>query len=182
MTIHTGRLLLRPVEEEDYKYLLALHNIPGVKEMILPQQRDPAYIKHVVHASVLHHQGLSGLYFAFIMERAGDAIGTCVLSTENKRRHTGILGWEVHPDHHNNGYATEASHALLDLGFGPCQMQIIRADCFTHNAASRRVMQKLGMQQKKDLLTRLKLYWNYGDSNNKVRHQISKTAWIQQNL
>lgn len=54
------------------------------------------------------------------------------------------IGYVVHPDHQNRGYATEAVNAVIQelwtMGF-----QRITAGFFEDNPASRRVMEKCGM-------------------------------------
>lgn len=56
------------------------------------------------------------------------------------------LGYVIHPDHHGNGYATEALQAaiaaLLNMGYSA-----VRAGAFEENAASIRVMEKCGMRR-----------------------------------
>ncbi len=54
------------------------------------------------------------------------------------------LGYVIHPDHHNMGYATEAvSLAIAEL-FSKGFSEVV-AGAFTENPASFRVMQKCGM-------------------------------------
>jgi len=56
------------------------------------------------------------------------------------------VGYVIHPDYQNNGYATEALRAsvqeLFRMGY-----TAVRAGIFEENAASRRVLTKTGMQQ-----------------------------------
>ncbi len=55
------------------------------------------------------------------------------------------IGYVIHPDYHNKGYATEALTAviadLFDIGY-----KTITAAAFEDNLASRRVMEKCGMK------------------------------------
>jgi RimJ/RimL family protein N-acetyltransferase len=46
----------------------------------------------------------------------------------------------------NRGYCTEASRAVIELGFTQLGLHRIQARHLTRNPASGRVMQKLGMQ------------------------------------
>ena len=57
------------------------------------------------------------------------------------------MGWIFHPDHQGLGYATEATNALLDLGFGPADMHRIFARCDARNDPSWRLMERLGMRR-----------------------------------
>ncbi len=54
------------------------------------------------------------------------------------------LGYALHPDYHNNGYATEALSLAINELFQKGFAEIV-AGAFTENPASFRVMQKCGM-------------------------------------
>jgi len=56
-------------------------------------------------------------------------------------------GWGVHPDEWGKGYATEAAWYLMNWGFRELNIHRIVAYCHADNAASIRVMKKLGMHQ-----------------------------------
>lgn len=49
-------------------------------------------------------------------------------------------------EHWNKGYATEASLGLLKYGFETLGLKKIVSSAHTENLASRRVMEKIGMQ------------------------------------
>jgi RimJ/RimL family protein N-acetyltransferase len=56
------------------------------------------------------------------------------------------LFWALSPAHQRQGYATEAATALIDYAFAELQLERIVATTTNENAASIRVMQKLGMR------------------------------------
>jgi [ribosomal protein S5]-alanine N-acetyltransferase len=56
-----------------------------------------------------------------------------------------FLGYEMSCDHLNRGYITEALQALVfDIAFGPLGLHRVEANVMPHNAASIRVLEKLG--------------------------------------
>jgi len=55
------------------------------------------------------------------------------------------VGWAVHSAEWGKGYATEAAWQLMDWGFKHLNIHRIVAYCHADNAASVRVMQKLGI-------------------------------------
>lgn len=61
------------------------------------------------------------------------------------------LGYSIHPDYRNQGYASEAAEALVDWAF-IChdEVRVIHAECSKENLPSMRVLQKLGMQCLRD--------------------------------
>jgi RimJ/RimL family protein N-acetyltransferase len=72
--------------------------------------------------------------------RAGDGVAARLYSTEFG------LFWAMSPAHQRQGYATEAATALIDYAFAELQLERIVATTTNENAASIRVMQKLGMR------------------------------------
>jgi ribosomal-protein-alanine N-acetyltransferase len=65
------------------------------------------------------------------------------------------LGYGIHPDHRNSGYATEASGALVAWALEQPQIEEVRAECERTNAPSVRVLEKLELQQTGENGTRL---------------------------
>lgn len=57
------------------------------------------------------------------------------------------VGWAVHPDEWDKGYATEAAWFMLDWGFRELNIHRVVAFCHSSNLASVWVMEKLGMRQ-----------------------------------
>jgi RimJ/RimL family protein N-acetyltransferase len=55
------------------------------------------------------------------------------------------------PKFHGNGYATEATNALLEFGFKILKMHRIFGSADIRNKASRRVMEKCGFTRKAHL-------------------------------
>jgi len=57
------------------------------------------------------------------------------------------LGWVLHPGHTGRGYATEAVCALIQLCFEDLGLRRVTASCFADNAASWRLMERVGMRR-----------------------------------
>ena len=57
------------------------------------------------------------------------------------------LGWVIDPACAGNGFATEAASALLRICFVELGLRRVYAQCFADNAASWRIMEKLGMRR-----------------------------------
>lgn len=56
------------------------------------------------------------------------------------------LGYVIHPEHKNKGYATEVLNACIDVLFS-LGYSIVKAGAFEENLASMRVMEKCGMSR-----------------------------------
>jgi ribosomal-protein-alanine N-acetyltransferase len=57
------------------------------------------------------------------------------------------IGWAVHPAEWGRGYAVEAARKIIDWAFNELNVHRVVAFCHADNAASVRVMEKLGMHQ-----------------------------------
>jgi RimJ/RimL family protein N-acetyltransferase len=57
------------------------------------------------------------------------------------------LGFAVHPDHRNRGFASEAARALVSWGLRQPDVARIIAQCDPGNAASVRVLEKAGLRR-----------------------------------
>ena len=58
------------------------------------------------------------------------------------------IGYSVLPAHREQGFATEAARALVDWALAQPEVRRIIAECSPRNAASIRVLEKLGMQRR----------------------------------
>jgi aminoglycoside 6'-N-acetyltransferase len=84
----------------------------------------------------------------YAIELAGEVVGLIIYREENDPDHRhAAMDLAVHPDHHGQGFATEAARPLLDLGFRCFGMRRIVGRIEPRNTASARVLDKLGMRQ-----------------------------------
>ena len=87
-------------------------------------------------------------YHLTIALRADDrAIGGCRIEIRHAAAAAGDLGFVLDRAHWGHGYATEAGRALLRFGFERLGLHRIWARCDVRNAASARVLEKLGMRR-----------------------------------
>lgn len=75
------------------------------------------------------------------------AVGMIKLSRNQESIREWEVGWAIRPDQWGKGYATEAAWQIMDWGFRELNIHRIVAFCHASNAASVRVMEKLGMHQ-----------------------------------
>jgi len=57
------------------------------------------------------------------------------------------IGYDVLPTYQRRGYATEAMGAIMAWLFAQPRVRRVIADCDVDNVASRRVLERLGLQQ-----------------------------------
>jgi len=84
-------------------------------------------------------------YYAFAIILGGKIIGEIAFGNEPGTFEASI-GWIIHRDYWNCGYATEAAVAMKNHLFNSMSIVKLVSSCDVDNLASRRIMQKLGMQ------------------------------------
>lgn len=91
-----------------------------------------------------------------------------------RRNRSADFGYVLHRDFWGKGYTTEAARALLHYGFDALKLHRIIATCDPANAASRRVLEKLGMRHEgtfvKDSLMK-------GEWRNSLLYAILEEEW-----
>jgi [ribosomal protein S5]-alanine N-acetyltransferase len=93
-----------------------------------------------------------GLWF-FREKAGGDFVGyTGIMHTTLEGRDQIELAYAIRSDHWRKGFATEASLAVLKLGFDTMHLERVVAFTLPHNQASRRVMENCGFTYQRDII------------------------------
>lgn len=146
--IETPRLVLRTPREADLDAYLAYRNEPAA----LVAQRMPAVGEEEAR-----------IFLRTQMELPQEATGWRMLGIEEKEtsddgivgevgvflhpeQSEGNVGWWLHSRSRGQGIATEAAQALLGWCFAERRLHRITSGCLVDNAASFRLMTRLGMR------------------------------------
>jgi len=163
--IKTKRLILRPLCLNDaqavYDYSGNRDNtkyVTGLPSCNIEEVRE--YLSWITDE--WNHD--SPKYYGFAVILGDRLIGEIAIGGERGADEVSI-GWIIHWDFWNCGYATEAATAIIDLCFNTMGINKITAACDIDNVASRRIMKKLGMK-----LLNENEPWEYNDG------RISKSA------
>jgi RimJ/RimL family protein N-acetyltransferase len=93
------------------------------------------------------NQAEHGFQYWPIFERAGGAhVGCCGLKPREPSQRVLELGFHLRPDFWGRGLAREASHAVIDLAFSRLGARALFAGHHPDNAASQRVLVRLGFR------------------------------------
>jgi [ribosomal protein S5]-alanine N-acetyltransferase len=144
----TPRLTLRWMDERDVAPHYAVFSDPEVARYwsngpwtALDQSRD-----HIAATQAAYADG-SGLRLGIELRATGDLIGNASLHrfVDGSRRCE--LGYALARTHWGAGYVSEALRALLGYGFSTLDLNRVEADVDPRNAASARVLEKLGFRR-----------------------------------
>jgi RimJ/RimL family protein N-acetyltransferase len=148
--IDTGRLLLRPFRRGDVDAVYSYRSRPDVAEYLTDSTMSHGECADAVRARAgqIAFSG-EGDKIVLAMERKDDArlIGEVSLIWRSVPDRQGEVGYILHPDAHGQGLATEGARALLAFGFEVMGLHRIYARCDARNAASAKVMKRLGMTE-----------------------------------
>ncbi|MCW8133489.1 MAG: GNAT family N-acetyltransferase [Planctomycetota bacterium] len=146
--LETERLVLRPFRLDDAKDVQRLAGAPEVAATTLnvphPYEDGMAEAWIGTHAQSFQEGRLA--VFAITLKKCGTLVG-CVGLSVTRQHERGEFGYWVGHPYWNNGYATEATRALLAYAFGPLGLNRIVAGHYSNNPSSGRVMVKLGMKK-----------------------------------
>ncbi len=147
--LHTERLELRPVRDEDVDRILEYRNLPEVTHWLLRTEVDAASFKAAWRRAADDPDDYS------VAVLLGDVvIGTVSLDLVDGMGQPGMpprteaqVGYIFDPAYAGQGYATEAVAAILAHAFERLGVHRITAGCFADNHASVRILEKVGMRR-----------------------------------
>lgn len=143
--LHTARLRLRPVTGADADVLFTLHSSTRVMRYwdSPPWNERARAERFIARCRQVADEG-TGARVA--IERASDGVfvGWCGLTHWDSVHRSASLGYCLNEAAWGHGYATEAAHALLRWAFDTLDLNRVQAEADTRNAASARVLEKIG--------------------------------------
>ena len=186
-SLHTNRLTLRDYQLRDYGVVREVFLSPALSAFHLSGQDSEAYVaEHHAYGLIQNRWRPRLAYDLALVTANGETVGLCGLKqrlqpqpTRGQEFKCGNLNWHIRPAHWNRGYATEAAARLLAFGFTELQLPVIEAAAFADNAASLRVMEKIGLRPVNNNATAQ--WWRgvtYGETRPVVRYALSKAEWL----
>jgi RimJ/RimL family protein N-acetyltransferase len=144
LPIQTARLVLRDMTGADWREVHAYNRDPEFYRFLPIDSPDEEATRGFVRLCLARARERPRRHYdSILQERAsGRVVGTLRLSL--RARGVADLGYAVRPDCWNKGFATEAVAALLGAARRPLGLVEVWATIDRDNAASCRVMEKLG--------------------------------------
>jgi len=147
--VETERMVLRPYTADDFAEMADMHSREEVARYLLWEPRDTDASRKALdkHLSPRLEQEGDSLTLAGIDKLTGGFVGEFVLFLRSEKHRGGEVGYIVHPDVFGRGLAGEGARAMLGIGFEMMNMHRIFGRIDARNAASARVLEKLGMRR-----------------------------------
>ena len=182
-TLRTERLVLREFTSGDAP---DLHRLARPREVARTMLRHPhPYEEGTAEGWIAGlrpmFEGGLGTTFAAVLREGETLLGTVSLYTRAPdgtavlgEDGTGLLGFWLGVPYWNRGYATEAVAGVVRYGFEACGLLRIRANHFGSNAASGRVLRKVGMSH---VGTRPNYYEKWGNAEDREEYVLLVQDW-----
>jgi len=147
-TLHTTRLLLRPLTEADIPAICGYRDDPEVARYQSWDRYREADAAALIAALADACPGKPDAWFQWgICARDGGALlGDCGLRIFDDPR-LGELGFTLGRAHQGQGLATEALRAVIDLAFGRLGLHRLSASVDGDNARSLALLERLGWRR-----------------------------------
>lgn len=148
MTLDTARLTLRPLRPDDAEaHYAVVDSDPRVTWLGVARSPEEARRYVADKAALWGRQGFGP--YAVIERASGAFLGHGGLEPLRETGET-QLGYYLGQPAWGRGLATELGRAVLAEAFGPLGLERVAAIVRPHNAASRRVLAKLGFHHEQD--------------------------------
>jgi [ribosomal protein S5]-alanine N-acetyltransferase len=148
MELFTPRLKLRELVETDFLALREMETRPEFNTYEREFTSEGETRKSLEESLYSQHEISRTIYRLAIAITPQDTTkGILKLSRHQESIREWEVGWAMHPDEWGKGFATEAAWHLIDWAFRELNIHRVVGFCHASNAASVRVMEKLGMHQ-----------------------------------
>jgi ribosomal-protein-alanine N-acetyltransferase len=148
MKLETERLILRDFVTDDWQRVLEYQSDPLYLRYNKWTERTPEAVREFVGWFLDQQEEVPRIKFqlAVVLKSNNRLIGNCGVRMDKANDVEANIGYEYDSKYWNQGYATEAAHAIVDFGFDYFGVHRIWADLVADNAGSAHVLEKLGMQ------------------------------------
>ena len=163
-TLHTARLALGALSEQDLPALIALAGAFEIADTTAtiphPYSEDDARIFLALDAA----ESAAGDAVRFAVRLEGEGlIGVVGLQQIARDRLRAELGYWIGVPWWGKGYATEAARAVVRYGFDELGLHKIHAHYLTRNPASGKVLERVGMRREGMLREEVRKWGRFED-------------------
>lgn len=147
--IESDRLILSELTLDDEEDLLEYQSDPLTVRYIPWPARTRIQVREALEKVLVPRTFESDndyIVLAWRLKDGGKVIGQSNISIQSKEHSRAEIGWVVHPDYVGQGYATEATRALITYAFNTLKFHRLVAYIDQRNEASVKLAERLGMR------------------------------------
>ena len=152
LIIETERLILRPLQIDDVDDLLEYQSQAEIVRYIPWPERTREQVIEALNKTIadgkdsLNVEG-DFIVLAWELKSTGKVIGQSNTGMQSTRDMLADIGWVTHQNYQRQGYAFEATQALINYLFTNFPLNRIIANIDTRNPESAQLAEKLGMRR-----------------------------------
>lgn len=159
-TIYAPRVRLRHLEETDVDSLFAIFSdTETMRYWSCPPYKEPAEAAKLLAEIHKHFQQKTLFQWGIALVTDNKIIGTSTIFNLDAKNRRAEIGYVLNRQFWGKGFVNEALNSLLNFAFSEMNLHRIEADVDPRNAASIRVLERLGFQKEGYLRER----WLVGD-------------------
>lgn len=152
LNLCTTRLKLSKFNDKDVEFNVEHEMNPELMRYIRdPQSLEETRKKTIEKTLDWEGQESDWALFSVRLKESNEYIGMICFRYESIENDTVEMGWRLGLEHHQKGYATEASSIILNFIKSEIKPHKVVAYCVAENIASSKIMTKLGMQHEATL-------------------------------
>jgi RimJ/RimL family protein N-acetyltransferase len=152
VTIRTTRLVIRELDSSDADAVQRCAGDPEVVRHLPFGPNTPDQTRTFIERVLLAQRESPRRNYEMSICQNDELIGCVRLTVRSADDRQGDLGYMLRRDRWGNGFMTETTRAIVGFGFESLSLHRIWATCGTENAASVRVLEKVGMRREGHLL------------------------------
>lgn len=146
--LRAERVRLRAIDRDDVDALFEIFSDPDVmRYWSSPPMVHRSEAAHLLARLEEHFRNRDLFQWGIVRTDEDRVIGTCTLAHLNVANRRAELGFALARPHWRKGLMREALGALLDFGFGELNLHRLEADVDPRNAASLRILERLGFRR-----------------------------------
>ena len=175
--LETSRLTLRPFVADDFDALHETRSDPEVVRYLYEEAFSPSETRVALEKKMAATEwNAEGDWIgpAVVERESGLLVGDVGMNWRSERDRTAEVGFIFDPRHQGKGFATEAAGALIDWAFTTANMHRVIGRCEARNAASARVLEKLGMRLEAHLVEN---EWVKGEWQSELVYAVLEHEW-----
>lgn len=176
--IETDRLLLRKVNEADANDILILASNHQVTKHtaaleLIKTKEDALQLIHIMQKR--YEENLPARW-AIVYKPENKVIGICGFVGYSPSFCRAEIGYALSYDYWGKGIATEATKAVIELGFTQMKLNRIEATVDPDNIGSIHVIEKIGMKYEGMLRQHI---WSKGSFKDRKMYALLKDEWLR---
>ncbi len=178
LLLNTERLTIRDFVEDDWRAIVQWTTQAEVARF-MPWDTRSGVEKQRVLTWIREQRkfdfSVTDRYLEFANVKDGLNIGEVAIKRSSRDPKLAEVGWTLEPAAQGRGYATEATAALMDWSFCNLCVRRLTSVCDARNAASYKLMERLGMRRE---ARHLKSSFIKGEWVDDLVYAVLKDEWL----